>query len=242
MYQGPPLMPPTISEEEELRQQRRAARMQRKQQRRKARILLTTTVTSCVVLIALLGFFFLRLQAALNPTYPPINGITCDPGMLATYHIHVHLAIYIKGNPVTIPQGIGIPSSGNCYYWLHTHTSDGIVHIEAPSTSDNWLALDDFIAIVPDGNKVVEGQPVITGAGSFDMDNAVGGVRMEPVVTIATARNADTLGNGDRVALDIDGEMHVDMVGSEHAGIAGDAVDGRISRVERGLKAQEKET
>ncbi|HLI07870.1 MAG TPA: hypothetical protein VKV40_14970 [Ktedonobacteraceae bacterium] len=151
MYQGPPLMPPTISEEEELRQQRRAARMQRKQQRRKARILLTTTVTSCVVLIALLGFFFLRLQAALNPTYPPINGITCDPGMHATYHIHVHLAIYIKGNPVTIPQGIGIPSSGNCYYWLHTHTSDGIVHIEAPSTSDNWLALDDFIAIWHNG-------------------------------------------------------------------------------------------
>ncbi len=151
MPQGTPLLPPMTPEEEELRQQRREARMQRKRQRRRARILLASTVTTCVVLVALLGYFLLRLQASLTPAYPPINGITCDSNMSITYHIHVHLTIYINGNPVTIPQGIGIPSGGNCFYWLHTHTPDGIIHVEAPSKSDTWLALDDFIAIWHDG-------------------------------------------------------------------------------------------
>ncbi len=44
-----------------------------------------------------------------------------------------------------IPAGIGIPgakaqntaqgqfiASGNCFYWLHTHAADGIIHIESP--------------------------------------------------------------------------------------------------------------
>ena len=152
MSQRTPLLPPTTPEEEELRQQRREARMQRKRQRRKARILLGSTVSTCVILVVLLGYFLLRLQDTLKPpTYPAINGITCDPTMSVSYHIHVHLIIYINGNPVTIPQGIGIPSGGNCFYWLHTHTPDGIIHVEAPSKSDTWLALDDFIAVWHDG-------------------------------------------------------------------------------------------
>jgi hypothetical protein len=151
MQQGQQLMPPNIPEQEDLRQQRRDARMQRKRQRRKARILLTSTVTTCVVLIGLLAFFFLRLQSVLNPTYPAINTITCDSTMHDTYHIHVHLTIYINGNPVSIPQGIGIAPNGSCYYWLHTHSSDGIIHVEAPSTSQTWLALDDFIAVWHNG-------------------------------------------------------------------------------------------
>jgi hypothetical protein len=49
------------------------------------------------------------------------------------------------GSPRQVPAGIGIPGaqaqntaqcpfivSGNCFYWLHTHAADGIIHIESP--------------------------------------------------------------------------------------------------------------
>jgi len=48
------------------------------------------------------------------------------------YHIHAHLTIYINGKQVAIPQNIGIASDQSCFYWLHTHTSDGVIHIEFP--------------------------------------------------------------------------------------------------------------
>jgi hypothetical protein len=55
------------------------------------------------------------------------------------------LAIFVNGAPRVIPLGIGIPGavventasggfvgSGTCFYWLHAHTADGIIHIESP--------------------------------------------------------------------------------------------------------------
>jgi hypothetical protein len=149
--QSQQLLPPTSPEQEELRQQKRDARVARRKQRQRARILLISTTTTSIVLLGLLGFFFLRIQSLLNPTYPPINTITCDSVMHGTYHIHVHVDIYMNGKPITIPQGIGIPASGNCYYWLHTHDTSGIIHVEAPNTSLNWLALDDFMTIWHNG-------------------------------------------------------------------------------------------
>ncbi|HEU0317379.1 MAG TPA: hypothetical protein VFR49_08620, partial [Solirubrobacteraceae bacterium] len=57
-----------------------------------------------------------------------------------------HLAVYVDGRPGAIPEGIGIapPRSeeqsasgpfvlaGSCFYWLHSHTDDGVIHIESP--------------------------------------------------------------------------------------------------------------
>lgn len=48
-------------------------------------------------------------------------------------HIHQHLAIRNHGKPVSIPDDVGRPLIGQCFYWLHTHTPDGIIHIEAPT-------------------------------------------------------------------------------------------------------------
>lgn len=48
-------------------------------------------------------------------------------------HIHQHLAIRDHGRPVTVPDDIGRPIVAQCFYWLHTHTPDGLVHIEAPT-------------------------------------------------------------------------------------------------------------
>jgi hypothetical protein len=67
------------------------------------------------------------------PSTKPVDGITCDHLEHSTEHIHIHLAIYVKSQPVTIPGDIGRPST--CFYWLHTHRTDGVIHLEAPATA-----------------------------------------------------------------------------------------------------------
>ncbi len=74
-----------------------------------------------------------------------VDGITCAPVEQLVYHIHAHLAVFDDGRLYALPGGVGIPGSrpyqsrygpvavgGRCYYWLHTHTSDGVFHIESP--------------------------------------------------------------------------------------------------------------
>jgi hypothetical protein len=60
-----------------------------------------------------------------------IDGIPCQAQEGVVFHIHQHIAIYDRGKPIVIPAGVGIVD-GTCLYWLHTHTPDGIIHIEAP--------------------------------------------------------------------------------------------------------------
>lgn len=78
-------------------------------------------------------------------TGQPIDGISCQAEMVL-FHIHAHLAVYVDGTPRTVPAGIGITpplqeetvdgapyvAGGSCLYWLHSHTADGIIHIESP--------------------------------------------------------------------------------------------------------------
>ena len=76
----------------------------------------------------------------------PVDGIRCAPVEQLAYHIHAHLAVYDNGALRPLPGGIGIPGSqvqqttegpvalgGSCYYWLHTHAPDGVIHIESPT-------------------------------------------------------------------------------------------------------------
>jgi hypothetical protein len=57
------------------------------------------------------------------------------------------LTIFVNGSQRSVPYGIGIVpprqvqntssgpfvAGGSCFYWLHTHAADGIIHIESPS-------------------------------------------------------------------------------------------------------------
>jgi hypothetical protein len=83
--------------------------------------------------------------ALAQATGQTVNGISCDAQEGQRIHIHQHLAIFDHGKPVAIPQYIGIPSASRCIYWLHTHTPDGIIHVEAPS--DRSFTLGDFFAV-----------------------------------------------------------------------------------------------
>ena len=141
------VMPPANPEQEELLRERRSARMQRRKQSRRARLILWGTIGSSIVLLGLIGFIFWNIQSLLNhdAAYPITNNVSCDSVSHSTYHIHAHVTMYINGKSVTVLPGVGIALDGSCYYWMHTHASDGIIHIEAPENHN--LSLDDFLNI-----------------------------------------------------------------------------------------------
>jgi hypothetical protein len=84
--------------------------------------------------------------AATAATGQPVDGIGCSAGEQTLFHIHAHLTIFVNGMARQVPAAIGIPGAvaqntpsgpfigaGSCFYWLHTHAADGIVHIESPA-------------------------------------------------------------------------------------------------------------
>jgi hypothetical protein len=97
--------------------------------------------------------------AASEGSLPEVNGISCDTLEGTIVHIHMHLAIFVNGQEQPVPYGIGIGQpwqvsdsdegpfveDGSCFYWIHTHTGDGIVHIESPMR--RRFTLGDFFAI-----------------------------------------------------------------------------------------------
>ncbi|HEV2634831.1 MAG TPA: hypothetical protein VGX23_06760 [Actinocrinis sp.] len=77
-----------------------------------------------------------------------VNGVAANAIEQLAYHIHAHLAIYVDGKSMAVPAGIGITTpwqtqtepdgslwidGGSHFYYLHTHTTDGIIHIESPT-------------------------------------------------------------------------------------------------------------
>ena len=81
----------------------------------------------------------------LSQAPPLIAGISCDRMEGQRLHIHQHLVIFDHGNEVPIPANVGQRPAASCLYWVHTHTPDGIIHIEAPR--DRTFTLGDFFQI-----------------------------------------------------------------------------------------------
>jgi hypothetical protein len=61
-----------------------------------------------------------------------ISGVECHRTEQTNYHVHSHLDVFADGEKQQVPANIGILSS--CLFWLHTHDSDGVIHVEAPQT------------------------------------------------------------------------------------------------------------
>jgi hypothetical protein len=87
-----------------------------------------------------------------------VDGIQCNPSEQVAYHIHSHLLVFVNGQPRSIPYGIGtvapvikntaqgaFAGASHCYYWLHVHAGDGIIHIESPT--QQTYTLGQFFAL-----------------------------------------------------------------------------------------------
>ena len=86
-----------------------------------------------------------------------VDGIECSAGEQTLFHIHAHLTLFVNGSARQVPYGIGIPGAqaentprgacgpGSCFYWLHTHAANGIIHIESPV--QRTFTLGDFFDI-----------------------------------------------------------------------------------------------
>ena len=59
------------------------------------------------------------------------------------FHIHMLLQVYVDGNPVPVPQDIGINAVGGTSQQfitvLHTHDTTGIIHVESPTQTNYTL-------------------------------------------------------------------------------------------------------
>jgi hypothetical protein len=73
-----------------------------------------------------------------------VDGVRCDPTEFVDYHVHAHLDIFIDGQPYAIPAGVGIKPN-ECLFWLHTHNTSGVIHIEAPVNKD--FTLGQFFSV-----------------------------------------------------------------------------------------------
>ena len=97
--------------------------------------------------------------APVGAPLPAVNDISCDALESTIFHIHAHLALFVDGQEQVIPFGVGIGqpwevsdsaegpfvNNGSCFYWIHTHTEDGVLHIESPIRRS--FTLGDFFGI-----------------------------------------------------------------------------------------------
>lgn len=87
----------------------------------------------------------------------PVQGVPCGRPTTA-YHVHTHLAVYVDGALRPVPATIGMVGTRvrqtatgpfydatTCYYQLHTHAQDGVIHVEAPSPT--MFTLGQFFAL-----------------------------------------------------------------------------------------------
>ena len=127
-----------------------------------------------LVLLAVLVVVVIAYRAnATNTTHigAVIDGVSCDTGehVSATgdHHYHAHVEILYQGQEVTIPAQTGIPADAvqSCFYWLHTHDTTGVIHIEAPAAKDHGFTLGQFFDIW--GQKLSPNQ-----VGTFKISSA----------------------------------------------------------------------
>jgi hypothetical protein len=77
------------------------------------------------------------LDSGANEPFP------CVVGANYVYHWHTQLAIYSNNIPFTIPADIGI--SAGCLEPVHTHRTDGTIHIE--TTVARLYSIGDFFRV-----------------------------------------------------------------------------------------------
>jgi hypothetical protein len=141
------------SERQSSRQQQKQEQLRKQKQAARNRGIVIGSIIAAVIIVFVgIGIFVYMnnntqsastTETVVNPSYPPVDGIYCDSLEQTTYHYHALLAMYINGKQAALPSQIGIAPDGSCYYWLHTHDSSGVIHIEAPA--NHSFTLGNFL-------------------------------------------------------------------------------------------------
>jgi hypothetical protein len=142
-------------------------------------------------------------------TGQPVDGIEGNLREMLFVHIHAHLALFVNGQQIAIPCGIGIVKpfritngfvgAGSGFYWLHTHDATGIIHIESPDARaytlgeffDIWgepltthgvAGLNGVVCAFVDGKPYTGDPRLITFAAHTQITLEVGGPIVPPPV------------------------------------------------------------
>lgn len=123
------------------RQQQKQAQLRKQQKAARNRgMIIGSIIAAVVIVIVAIGYFVYTnnqatssTETVVNPSYPAVDGIYCDSLEQSTVHYHALLVMYINGKQTALPSQVGIAPDGSCLYWLHTHDTSGVIHIESPA-------------------------------------------------------------------------------------------------------------
>ncbi|HET6457857.1 MAG TPA: hypothetical protein VFG24_03130, partial [Nitrosopumilaceae archaeon] len=88
-------------------------------------------ITIIAAIVATLAVVSYKLDNTKANDFRLIDEIECDTTEYVTFHVHAHLDIFVDSHLLIVPKFIGIEGN-TCLYWLHTHSTDGVIHIESP--------------------------------------------------------------------------------------------------------------
>lgn len=100
-------------------------------------------VLGIVVIIIAAIIYLMNANNTVDTSVSSIDGIPCETQEYSTFHVHAHLDVFVNDQHVGVPALIGIQNT--CLYWLHTHTPDGVIHIESPKERD--FTIGEFLDI-----------------------------------------------------------------------------------------------
>ncbi len=115
--------------------ERRAA--QERAERRRQQMTRWSAAAVVGVCIAIVALLFVANRTVTPAGAQTQDGISCDTtGHDTQVHYHQHLRMVINGKDMALPAQIGIyqdpDPTKSCLYWLHTHDTTGVIHVEAP--------------------------------------------------------------------------------------------------------------
>ncbi len=99
-----------------------------------------------VAFVVLIVLYYLASRGGGGISGQPVANIRCESGEQLATHYHAHLTLIYRGQPAYVSDSVGRPSG--CFYWMHTHSTSGIIHIEAPKdAASRSFTLGDFFAV-----------------------------------------------------------------------------------------------
>ncbi|GAC1407383.1 MAG: hypothetical protein NVSMB64_14250 [Candidatus Velthaea sp.] len=137
------------------------------------------------------------------PSYNSIDGIPCTYGMALNQHFHVHVSLFIGSVQYSVPASIGMyashvqtapyyydadPSQWHaCDFDIHTHTPDGVFHIESNDSTRVYTLQNLFdiwgVTLTPNGFWLWQNRPTRV----FLTEEDIGGPGTHPTSEITNA-------------------------------------------------------